>query len=185
MQNRTIATPALGALLLATLFCGTAVPSLAQTTKPSSGKMAEHQGGMAGMSGMMSGPHHALAMAYRDNLTTFAKALRADVSQSHSVNLDLARPAAAEMRRSFDQMVGHHKEHLAAPGTHMNTAMTGRMKEMDAHIGALREHLAALETEVAGSAPRPAQVTMHTAAILKECAGMSTMHAKAKPHQMK
>ena len=185
MHTRTTSTLPSGALLLASLICGAVVPSLAQTPKPAPGKMAQHAGGMAGMSDMMSGPHHALAMAYRDNLATFARAVQADVSRSHTVDLELARPAAAEMRRSFDQMVEHHKGQLASGGPHMDPAMMGMMKEMEAHVAALGEHLTAFETEVAGSAPDPKQITMHTAAILKECSGMSMMHAKAKPHQMK
>ena len=63
--------------------------------------------------------------------------------------------------------------------------MMGMMKDMDAHVAALAEHLTAFEIEVARSAPDPKQVTMHTAAILKECAGMSMKPMTAKPARMK
>jgi hypothetical protein len=55
--------------------------------------MPQHQEGMKGMQGMMEGSHHVLAMAYRDNIATFARALRSQVDRSKTVNLDLARPA--------------------------------------------------------------------------------------------
>ena len=137
------------------------------------------------MGNMMTGPHHALAMAYRDNLTTFAHALQGDVARSHTVALELARPATAEMRRSLDQMVEHHRGAMAAGGMSSSSAMTAKMKDMDTHISALREHMSALEAEVATDTPRAAMVTTHTTAILKECAGMPMMPATAKPHQMK
>ena len=74
------------ATLAATLVtAGTSAVAHAQTPAPARGAMASHQDGMAGMKGMhggndmkgtMGGPHHALAMAYRENLVTFTKALR-------------------------------------------------------------------------------------------------------------
>ncbi len=74
-----------------------------------------------GAAKMMSGPHHALAMAYGESLATFARALNADASQSQAVNVDLARPATIEMRRSFDQMTVHHQAQMA------NMSMAMRM----------------------------------------------------------
>src|ERR1035438_3275245 len=119
--------------------------------------MPDHRQGMPempGMSGMMSGPHHVLAMAYRENLITFARALQTQVAQSKIVDLDLARPATAEMRRSFDQMNLHHKAHMAMMGDqqmpdtkaagmkmggmkmveHTNTPMATAMQAMETHL---------------------------------------------------
>lgn len=73
----------------------------------------------AGMSGMTMGPHMALAMAYGENLTTFARALSQDVTRSHAVNLDLARPATTEMRRAYDQMKIHHSAQTSSTGAPM------------------------------------------------------------------
>lgn len=71
---------------------------------------------------MTGAPHHVLAMAYRDNLVTFTQALQGQVRQSKTVNPDLARPAVAEMRRSFDQMRQYHQTQMsmldARPRTH-------------------------------------------------------------------
>jgi len=151
--------------------------------------------GMQGMSSMMGGPHHVLAMAYRDNLATFARALRGQVTQSKTVNLDLARPAVTEMRRSFDQMKQHHQAQMTMMmgdqtkppmmGDQSKPPMSGKMEQMETHLTALSEHLTALESEVNASTPDPRKVSEHTTEILKHSAGMSAMPAKAKPHQMK
>ena len=77
----------------------------------------------AGMQGMMAGPHHALAMAYGENLATFARAVHADASRSNMVSTELARPATAEMRRSFDQMKAHHQAQMSTVGTTMRMPM--------------------------------------------------------------
>jgi len=176
------------ASLLALLMCGATATVMAQTPTPSPTKMPQQQDsmkGMQGMSGMMEGPHHVLAMAYRDNLATFARALRGEVTQSKTVNLDLARPAVAEMRRSFDQMKQHHQAQMTMMGDQTKPAMSGTMQQMESHITALGKHLTALESEVNASTPDPKKVSEHTTEILKQCAGMSAMSGKAKPHQMK
>ena len=176
------------ASLLALLMSGATATVMAQTPTPSAGKMPQHQEGMKGMQGMggmMEGPHHVLAMAYRDNLATFARALRAQVTQSKTVNLDLARPAVAEMRRSFDQMKQHHQAQMKMMGDQTKPAMSGKMQQMETHLAALSEHLTALESEVNARTPDPKKVSEHTTEILKQCAGMSAMAGKAKPHKMK
>jgi hypothetical protein len=53
------------------------------------------------------------------------------------------------------------------------------------HMAALGDHLTALESEVNATAPDPEKVSEHTTEILKQCADMSAMHSKAKPHKMK
>lgn len=180
------------ATALMLLLSGAATIASAQTPAPTPGKMPDHRQGMPempGMSGMMSGPHHVLAMAYRENLITFARALQTQVAQSTIVDLELARPAVAEMRRSFDQMNPHHKAQMAMMGDmkmgeHTNTPMATAMQAMETHLTALDEHLTALESEVNASAPAPANVSRHVAEILKHCAEMSAEPVTAKPHQM-
>jgi len=185
MKIRKHSIVSAAASLLALLMSGAATTVMAQTRTPLSGKIAQHQEGMQGMSGMMGAPHHLLAMAYRDNLATFARALRGQVAQSKTVNLDLARPAVAEMMRSFDQMKQHHQAQLTIMGDRTKPPMPGTMQQMETHIAALSEHLTALESEVNVSTPDPKKVSEHTTEILKQCADMSAMHAKAKPDQMK
>jgi hypothetical protein len=171
--------------LLALLMSSVPAAGVAQAPTPTPAKMPQHQEGMKGMQSMMEGPHHVLAMAYRDNLATFARALQAQVTRSKTVNLDLARPAVAEMRRSFDQMKQHHQAQMTMMGNQPEPAMAGMMQQMDTHLAALNDHLTALESEVNASTPDPKKVSEHATEILKQCAGMSAMSGKAKPHQMK
>ena len=79
-------------------------------------------------------------------------------------------------------MKGHHQAHMTAAGDQMKSAMAGMMQDMDKHLTAVAEHLTALETEVRASAPNSAKVSEHTEEILKQCDGMSRMHAKAKTY---
>ena len=199
--------PALAAILALPLS-GMAPTGVAQTVKPALTAMPPHQGAIkagSSMRGMMMGPHHALAMAYRDNLVTFTRAVQRQASGAKTIDLELARPAVTEMRRSFDQMQVHHQAQMSTMGGDMKTMnhdemkqstsaaktpMMAMMQQMDTHVTALKEHLAALETEVNASVPSPKSVSAHTAEILRHCAGMSRMPAKSKPaatkpHQMR
>lgn len=181
MKTRTYSMiPAAGSLV-ALLLSGATTLAAAQ------GSSMKGMKDMPGMHDKMTGPHHVLAMAYGDNLATFARALRGNVSQSKTVNLDLARPAVAEMRRSFGEMQQHHKAQMAMAADKAMPAMSADMKQaMETHIAALNDHLTALESEVKGNTPDPQKVSEHATAILKECAGMSAMpgKGKGKAHKM-
>ncbi len=198
MKTRNHSMVPAAASFLALLTIGAAATGIAQTPTPPPDRMPQHKEsmkgtkGMQGMSGMMGGPHHVLAMAYRDNLATFARTLRGQVTQSKTVNLELARPAVAEMRRSFDQIQQHHQaqmkmmgDHTESPMSGTNQQMSGTMRQMESTLTSLSDHLTALESEVNASTPDPKKVSEHTTEILKRCARMSAMPAKAKPHQMK
>lgn len=187
MKTRHHSTIPAAAGLLAVLMCGAAAPAAAQTPTPPPGRMPQHKEGMKGMegmSGMMEGPHHVLAMAYRDNLAMFARALQGQVARSKTVDLELARPAVAEMRRSFDQMRQHHQAQMTMTGDTTKPAMSGTMPHMETHLTAVSGHLTALESEANASTPDPKKVSEHTAEILKQCAAMSAVPPKANPHQM-
>lgn len=185
MKTRKHAMVPAVASLLVLLMGGAAAPGMAQTPTPA--KMPQHEEGMKGMkgmqgmSGMMGEPHQVLAMAYRDNLATFAQALRGHVNRSETVNLDLARPAVAEMRRSFDQMQQHHQAQMTMMGDSPKPAMSEAMQHMETHVTALAKHLSALEAEVNASTPDPKKVSEHAGEILKNGAGMSMMPPKGKP----
>lgn len=143
-----------------------------------------------GMSGMMSGPHHALAMAYGENLAAFARAVNVDAKRSNMVNVELARPATAEMRRSFDQMKTHHQAQMAAAGSMApdsmmkksmpnHSAQMMKMDDMQAHMTSIETHLGMLESEVLATSPNATKVVAHTAEILKACASAMRMPAKS------
>ncbi len=200
MKTRQLSVVLTAAALTALLMGGASTTVMAQATKPSTAKMPKHQEemkemkemkgmkgmkGMEGMSGMMEGPHHVLAMAYRDNLVTFGRALQGHVSHSTTVDLDLARPASVEMRRSFEQMREHHQAQMKTMADHMNPSMSDKMQHMETHLTTLGEHLTMLDAELNATTPDSRKVSIHTAAILKQCAEMSPMSGKDKTHKMK
>lgn len=146
----------------------------------------QKQGGMSmkEMSAMKQEPHHVLATAYKDNLVCFAKALRQEAAEAKTVNLEFARAAVAEMKRSFDQMQQHHQDHMKTMDEKMKAQMADMMKQMDAHCSAIQEHLAALDKEVQTSAPDAKRIADHVAEILTQCDGMAKMHGGSMKHKM-
>lgn len=148
------------------------------------GKMAQHQEGRMGMSAMKQEPHHLLAMAYKDNLVSFAKALRHQATLGATVNPAFARAAVAEMKRSFDQMQEHHQDHMKTMDETMKAQMADKIKQMDAHHSAIQQSLAALDKETQTSAPDSKSIAKYVAEILKHCDGMAKMHGGAMGHKM-
>lgn len=184
MTTHRLVTIAATTTLTVLLITGQAATGSAQVPKPRMDTTHKHQPAkghmmdMPGMTAMPMGPHHALAMAYRDNLTTFARALQGDVTRSKAVDLDLARPAVAEMRRSFDQMQTHHQAQMSTMSDQMKAPMMAMMQDMEKHLKAVGDHLAGLEADMKASTPDPVKVSEHTAAILTQCHGMMKMPAK-------
>ncbi len=131
---------------------------------------------------MVNEPHHALAMAYHHNLTTFAKTLHEQTSHAKSVNVEFARAAVAEMRRSFDQMKQHHEECAKAMSPEMQTKMKDQMEKMEMHHDQVNQQLTELEKEVALSTPDAKRVSTLTANLLTHLDDMSKGHGM---HKMK
>jgi len=154
------------------------------SSKHQQGTMPQHQHGMMDMSAMKQEPHHLLAMAYKDNLVNFAKALHHHAAMAKTVNAEFARAAVAEMRRSFDQAQQHHQAHMKTMDEKMKSQMADKMKQMDAHHATIQKHLTALEKEVQAATPDAKGVAEHVAEILKECEGMSKMHGGTMEHKM-
>ncbi len=115
-----VAVPLLLGIAHATLAGAQVRPVIRDTTLTRPGAMPM----AAGSAKMMAGPHHTLAMAYGESLAAFARAVNADASQSQAVNVELARPATVEIRRSFDQMKVHHSAQMASGGMSMRMPMT-------------------------------------------------------------
>jgi hypothetical protein len=166
------------AVIAATILIVSGGVTLAQGTMP------QHKEGMMDMSAMKLEPHHVLAMAYRDNLVTFAKALRQQAGNATTVTPEFAGAAVAEMRRSFDQMQQHHQEHMKTMSEPMKSHMSEMIQKMDTHKTAVEEHLGALEKEVQAGTPDGARVSEHIAEVLKHCDAMSTMNAGTTDHKM-
>jgi polyhydroxyalkanoate synthesis regulator phasin len=139
--------------------------------------MTKNQDGMMDMSVMMQEPHHQLAMAYKQNLESFAKALRDEAAKTATVNPEFARAAVAEMKRSFDLMQQHHQDHMKTIDDKMKAHMSNMMKQMEAQDAAIKEALAGLDKEVQNSAPDSKAISQYVDDILKNC-DMSKMHGE-------
>jgi len=148
------------------------------------GKISNNQQGMMDMSAMMQEPHHVLAMAYKDNLANFAKALHHEANQAKPINPEFARAAVAEMRRSFDQMQQHHQGHMKAMDEKMKAQMAGMMKQMDTYHLAIKEGLAALDKTVQTSASDSKSISKYADELLKHCDSMSKTQAEMMDHKM-
>ena len=125
---------------------------------------------------MANDTHHILAMAYHQNLATFAKALHEHTAGASSVNVDFARAAVTEMRRSFDQMKQHHDEHMKTMSADMHTKMSGMMQKMETQQTELNTQLTALEQEVKAATPDAKKVSTLAAGVHTHCGAMSKMH---------
>jgi polyhydroxyalkanoate synthesis regulator phasin len=134
---------------------------------------------------MANEPHHVLAMAYRQSLATFAGALHEQTAGAGSVNVEFARAAVAEMRRSFDQMKQHHQEHMQTMSGEMHTKMSGMMQQMETHQTELGAQLTALEQEVQLSTPDTKKVSTLAASVNSHLNAMSKMHRGSKGSKMK
>lgn len=154
-----------------------------QTSKQGKEPM-QHDKSKMDMSAMMNEPHHVLAMAYMQNISTFAKALRDQAQGTSPLNADFARAAVVEIRRSLDEMEKHHQEHMQSMSEDMRSHMAAMMKDMEMHRSKLKDAVAALEKDVQSSPPVAKQVATDTADLLKHLDEMSKMHGSAKTHKM-
>ena len=138
---------------------------------------------------MANEPHHVLAMAYHQNLAAFAKVLHEQTARASSVNVEFARAAVAEMRRSSDQMKQHHQEHMQTMSAEMRAKMSGQMSEMmqqmETHHTELNTQLTALEQEVQATTPDAKKVSTLAASVHTHLDAMSKMHQGGKSSKMK
>ena len=146
---------------------------------------AEHKGHSTMSMEMAHEPHHVLAMAYHQNLATFAKALHGQIEGASSVNLEFARATVAEMRRSFDQMKQHRQACMQAMSAEMQAKMKGKMEQMEPHQNQLNDQLTALEQEVQSAAPDPKKVSTLASNVLTHLDAMSQMHPGSRGKKMK
>ena len=155
-----------------------------QSQSPSTAKQ-EMPHDHAKMMDMKSEPHHMLAMAYHQNLATFAKALHEQAMQASPVNVEFARAAVTEMRRSFDQMKQHHQEHMQTMNAEMKTKMSDMMKQMETHQTELNTQLTSLEQEINSATPDAKKISSLAGSIHSHLEGMSKMHPENKGGKMK
>ena len=137
------------------------------------------------MMDMAKEPHHILAMAYHQNMATFAHALHQQTAEAASVNVEFTRIAVTEMRRNFDQMKQHHQEHMQTMSADMHTKMSAMMQQMETHHTELNTQLTALEQEVQASAPDAKKISTLAASVGSHLDAMSKMHQNSQGSKMK
>jgi hypothetical protein len=151
-----------------------AVTAPAQTSKQ--GQEQTHRDLKIDMPGMMNEPHHVLAMAHRQNIGTFAKALRDQAQLGTPLSADFARAAVAEMNRSFDQAEEHDREHVKTMSADMRSRMAAMIKEMDLLRSKLKVAITALEKDVQDYTLNPKKITTDSAEIIRYLDEISKMH---------
>jgi hypothetical protein len=179
MKTRSLSTIA-AILTLGALSATAATPEqAASATKPAMGKMERSHDHMM----MVTEPHHVLAMAYHQNLAAFAKALHEQTASEGPLNIDFARTAVSEMRRSFDQMKQHHQEHMAGMSAEMRAKMdakmgatSGMMEKMQTHQADMNTQLTALEQEVNSASPDAKKVSTLAGSV-----AFPALHGEATP----
>jgi hypothetical protein len=166
-----------GILAVIALMLVGAVGALAQAEhEHGAQKPMQHDMSKMDMSSMMNEPHHALAMAYMQNIGTFAKALHDQAEGSSPLSAKFASAAVAEITRSLDQMQEHHEEHMKMMSDEMRSHMTAMMKDMETHRSMLKDAVSALEKDVRADQLDSKQVAADSANLLKHLDEMSKMH---------
>ncbi len=97
---------------------------------------------------MVSEPNYVLATAYRGSMVAFADALNGQTVGGGPVNVDFARAAVNEMRRSFDQMKNYNDKYMATISAEVRAQTTTMMQSLETQRANLNKQLTSLETEV-------------------------------------
>ena len=142
--------------------------------------MAAPKDGMD-MSKMHADGHHALMMAYQHNALAFTRALWEMTADGKIADMDVARAAFGEIKRSMERMDEIEKMHGSMMDK-MDPAMVERMKpmmeKMQAEKAGLMMHVMALGTALQQANPNASEVEMHAAAILLRLQKMSMPEPK-------
>lgn len=141
------------------------------------------QGGMD-MSAMTNEPHHLLAMAYVQNISTFAATLHMQAGQDKPLDAEFARAVAGEIRRSFDSFQQHLQESKNSVPADMQSQMGMMMQGSYEHISAIRQHLTQLEKDVQPDALNSKSITEHAAQIHIHADEMSKSHGGHEGHKI-
>jgi len=124
---------------------------------------------------LINEPHYVLAMAYRENVATFAKALR-DQASAGSLSSDFARAAASEISRGIDDANEHYGEHLKTMGDEMRAKMAPMIKEIDLRSSKLKDAFRILEKHVGEYTLNSKQIATDSDVILKQLYDFPKMH---------
>ena len=126
------------------------------------------KGDMDMMAQMHKGAHHAVMMAYRQNVLTFAKTLRDMAKGDKLEDAELARGAFAEIKRGMEKMDGIHQAHLNKMSAEMREKMKPMMEKMQADQALVKEHILALEKALQAGAPDAREVEKHASELVAQ-----------------
>lgn len=132
------------------------------------------------MAAMHKTPHHAVMMAYRQNVLTFAKTLRDMTKAGKLEDVGLARNAFAEIKRSMDQMDKMHQSHMGKMSVEKQDMMKPMMEKMKAENAVVQEHFFALEKALQAELPVALEVNKHAAALVLQLEKMDKSDKKMK-----
>lgn len=165
-------------VILAILLSVSAV--FAQDKKMDMSKMPKDEMNMAEMH---KDGHHALMMAYQKNALSFTRALWDMTSDGKIENVDIARAAFAEIKRSMEKSEEVHQMHMKTMDK-MDAAMMEKMKpmmdKMAAEKAALDMHIMMLDKALKANSPDAHEVEMHVSVLLLKLEKMNMPEKKMK-----
>lgn len=132
------------------------------------------------MTGMQKNPHHGLMMAYRENAYNFAATLRDMAQTGMLTDVEVARSAFAEVKRSVEKMDEIHKSQMSKMTPEMMQIMKPMMEKMQSEQTAAKQHIAALETAFQAVMPDAKEVETHAAALAAQFGRMAMKDKKMK-----
>ena len=132
------------------------------------------------MEGMQKNPNHELMMAYRENAHNFAAALRDMGETGMLTDVEAARLAFAEIKRSVEKMDNIHQSQMDKMTPEMMLKMKPMMQKMQTEQNAVKEDIAKLETALQAVMPNAKEVETHAAALAAQFGRMGMMDEKMK-----
>lgn len=130
------------------------------------------------MAKMQKSAHHSVMMAHRQNVLNFAVALR-DISKDGKFeDVELARNAFAEIKRSMEKMDEIRQSHMSKMSAEMREKMKPMMEKMQAESASMKVHILALEKALQAAAPDAREVEKHAAALVEQMEKMKMPEKK-------
>jgi hypothetical protein len=165
----TLSLGVFSATIAAAQSPATAATTPPPATTPSKDATAHNQMMMA------SEPNYVMATAYNQSLVTFARALNGQAMGTAPMNVEFARDAVTEMRRSFDKMKKYNDEYMETISAEVRTNTATMMQQLETHRADLNVQLTALEKEVALDKPDAKKVAGLTTAVQTHLDAMSKL----------
>lgn len=129
------------------------------------------------MKEIMADPNHGLAMAYRKNLISFAKALKGAAKQGDTVPPEVARTAVDEMKRSVDRLEKQHSKVIASMPEEKRTRLGDLPALMTEHLADVKARIERLDKVVKADSIPSKAVMADLQDLFDACnSGMQGMH---------